>query len=176
MSIFTVLPANKVESTPLILVGGALSLVVGALYVAFEKSLLARRASSSDDVQLPAAPADHVDVLSKIVLGVQVGLVALAMLVTRSSVASLQAKLGLPLGVQVVGWVTLGESILSLFADGCRVDVASAWVVRRVQRVLSKTGVHPLLTTVLLREDSLRADCTRTAPTSRRFPTHHFMH
>lgn len=43
-------------------------------------------------------------------MGVQVGLVALAMVVTRSSVASLQAKQGLPLGTQVVGWVTLGKS------------------------------------------------------------------
>jgi len=31
------------------------------------------------------------------------------MLVTRSSVASLQAKQGLPLGTQMVGWLTLGE-------------------------------------------------------------------
>lgn len=45
--------------------------------------------------------------------GSQVGLVALAMLVTRSSVASLQAKQGLPLGTQVVGWVTLGKFLLS---------------------------------------------------------------
>ncbi len=33
------------------------------------------------------------------------------MLVTRSSVASLQAKQGLPLGTQMVGWLTLGEFV-----------------------------------------------------------------
>jgi hypothetical protein len=41
----------------------------------------------------------------------QIGLIVLAMLVTHSSATSLQAKLGLPRGNQVVGWVVLGESI-----------------------------------------------------------------
>lgn len=31
------------------------------------------------------------------------------MVVTRSSVASLQAKAGLPLGAQVTGWIVLGK-------------------------------------------------------------------
>ena len=34
---------------------------------------------------------------------------ALAIIVTRSSVASLQAKQGLPIGTQMVGWITLSE-------------------------------------------------------------------
>ena len=47
---------------------------------------------------------------------VQVGLVALAILVTRSSVASLQAKQGLPVGTQMAGWVTFGKmSCFSIF-------------------------------------------------------------
>ena len=37
----------------------------------------------------------------------QVGLVALAMLVTKSSVTSLQARQGLPLGAQIVGWAVM---------------------------------------------------------------------
>lgn len=45
----------------------------------------------------------------------QVGLIALAMLVTRSSVASLQTKQGLPLGTQAVGWITLGASTFCFF-------------------------------------------------------------
>jgi len=48
-------------------------------------------------------------------MGAQVGLVALAMLVTRSSVFSLQAKQGLPLGTQIVGWVTLIASFIVPF-------------------------------------------------------------
>jgi len=42
----------------------------------------------------------------------QVGLVGLSMLVTRSSVASLQARTGLPLGTQVIGWLVLGLPFL----------------------------------------------------------------
>jgi phosphatidylinositol glycan class N len=47
------------------------------------------------------------DSLSRSILGIQVGLIVLAMIVTRSSVASIQAKRGLPVGNQVVGWVVL---------------------------------------------------------------------
>lgn len=80
-------------------------LVLGLLYLGLEKSLLVQTAPS--DAGLGAAKTDNV---SRAILGVQVGLVALAMLVTRSSVASLQAKQGLPLGTQMLGWVVLGES------------------------------------------------------------------
>ncbi len=39
----------------------------------------------------------------------KVGLVGLATAVTRSSIASLQAKQGLPLGTQLMGWTVLGK-------------------------------------------------------------------
>jgi phosphatidylinositol glycan class N len=48
------------------------------------------------------------DLGTKMVLGVQVGLIGLTMFVTQSSVWSLQAKQGLPLGNLVVGWGILG--------------------------------------------------------------------
>lgn len=38
-------------------------------------------------------------------------MIALSLIVTRSSVSSLQAKQGLPLGNQVVGWFVLGKYI-----------------------------------------------------------------
>ena len=56
----------------------------------------------------------------RIILGLQAGLILLAMVVTRSSVASIQAKQGLPIGNQVVGWLVLGtheETILRELAN-----------------------------------------------------------
>ncbi|KAF2472695.1 putative phosphatidylinositolglycan class N [Lindgomyces ingoldianus] len=115
MSVFTLLPANKLEDTTLIFVGGILILLVGVFYIAFEKSLLVPTEPSKDG--LSAADADGV---SRAILSLQVGLVALAMLVTRSSVASLQAKQGLPLGTQIVGWATLVASLVLPFAHALR--------------------------------------------------------
>ncbi|KAF2774528.1 PigN-domain-containing protein [Teratosphaeria nubilosa] len=110
MSIFTLLPAMKIEDPNLILLGGFLILILGVLYIALEKSLLAQTAPSNQGLASP-----RVDPLSRAILGVQVGLVALAMMVTRSSVASLQAKQGLPLGTQMVGWFTLIASLVVPF-------------------------------------------------------------
>jgi phosphatidylinositol glycan class N len=42
-------------------------------------------------------------------VGIQIGLTLLAIVVTRSSALSLQAKQGLPLGNQILGWIVLGE-------------------------------------------------------------------
>lgn len=128
MSLFTLLPAIKVESASMILFGGLLMLVLGVLYIALEKSLLISTAPRKQGLSAPKA-----DGTSRAILGAQValwymrrdgdlltgvrqvGLIALAMLVTRSSVASLQAKQGLPLGTQMAGWCTLGESPVLLF-------------------------------------------------------------
>lgn len=73
-------------------------LLVGVLYILFEKNILS---STTGGKQA------SLDGLSGTLLGVQIGLIMLAMIVTRSSVASLQAKRGLPLGNQVVGWTIL---------------------------------------------------------------------
>ena len=110
MSVFTLLPANKVENAELVLGGGLLILVVGALYIVFEKSLLVQPTSSQDGLA-----SNRADGLSRSLMGVQVGLVALAMVVTRSSMASLSARQGLPLGTQVVGWITLVASLVVPF-------------------------------------------------------------
>ncbi|OQO02671.1 GPI ethanolamine phosphate transferase 1 [Cryoendolithus antarcticus] len=110
MSIFTVLPANKVEDANLISLGGFLILLLGLLYITFEKSLLVSTSPSNSGLAAPKP-----DGLSRAILGGQIGLIALAMLVTRSSVTSLQAKQGLPLGTQILGWVTLIASFLLPF-------------------------------------------------------------
>ena len=94
----------------------------GILYLIFEKNLLAKSGLSGDST----GPAHNV--LSRSLVGVQVrnalthakttpnmkqiGFIVLAMIVTRSSVLSLQAKMGLPRGNQIVGWFILGLEFL----------------------------------------------------------------
>lgn len=80
-------------------------LIVGILYTAFEKSIL-------QNVKVPkeGLGTDAPDLVSRSILGAQVGLIALAIIVTRVSVNSLQAKTGLPLGAQAVGWIVLRKS------------------------------------------------------------------
>ena len=70
---------------------------VGVVYLVFEKSNPGFKFSNPQDL------------VSSSILGAQIGLIMLAMFVTRSSIASLQAKKGLPLGNQVIGWLILGR-------------------------------------------------------------------
>ena len=98
MSLFTFLPVIKVESLNTILLGGFLMFGAGTAFLLF-------------DDRLGNAPKAQPTLLSpRALLGAQVGLILLAMIVTRSSVASLQAKRGLPLGNQIVGWLVLGRT------------------------------------------------------------------
>lgn len=105
MSAFTMLPANKAEDVRMVLLGGALMFAVGALYLFFEKTILA---DSNADNQL-ANPS--LNEKSRLILSVQLGLVLLSMIVTKSSISYIQARQGLPLGVLVVGWATLLASL-----------------------------------------------------------------
>lgn len=104
MSAFTLLPANKAENVPLIMIGGGLMFAVGGFYLVFEEKILAAGTSHTS-----AADAKN-NLNSRLVLSVQLGLVALSMIVTKSSIYHVQARQGLPLGVLVVGWATLGKS------------------------------------------------------------------
>ncbi|KKF97585.1 GPI ethanolamine phosphate transferase 1 [Ceratocystis platani] len=104
MSTFTLLPAMKTENLSLILAGGALMAFIGLLYLAFEDYILA-------DFSKPYHPQRQ-NMGSRVITGVQIGLVLLAMIVTHGSTLSLQAKQGLPRGNQIVGWITL---VVSLF-------------------------------------------------------------
>ncbi|KAL8987170.1 MAG: hypothetical protein Q9177_003595, partial [Variospora cf. flavescens] len=106
MSLFTLLPVVKVENINVILIGGFLMASVGLLYLLFEKSILSASSSGRSELSSPQA-----DGLSRNILGAQIGLIMLAMIVTRSSVASLQAKRGLPAGNQVIGWLVLVASL-----------------------------------------------------------------
>ncbi|KAI1083587.1 Phosphatidylinositolglycan class N-domain-containing protein [Whalleya microplaca] len=106
MSTFTLLPAMKVENITLIMLGGILMVAVGVFYLIFEDKLLA------DGSNTRKSKLRKDNRISRILIGVQTGLVLLAMLVTRSSALSLQAKLGLPRGNQLVGWLVLVVSLL----------------------------------------------------------------
>ncbi|KAH6132750.1 GPI ethanolamine phosphate transferase 1 [Parastagonospora nodorum] len=101
MSAFTLLPANKAESTTLIMLGGALMFAVGALYLFFEKSILAETGPTEELAE------PELDDKSRVILSIQLGLVLLSMIVTKSSIGYIQARQGLPLGILVVGRATL---------------------------------------------------------------------
>ena len=77
----------------------------GVLYLVFEESLAPSGAG--------ALASNDRSKFSRNVMGIQIGQIALAMLVTRSSVASIQAKQGLPLGNQIIGWLVLSGSLLA---------------------------------------------------------------
>lgn len=100
---------------------------IGAIYLVFEEKI-------SGPAHTPNGAADaQTNFKSRIVLGIQVrhtpispcsllsivqlGLVLLSIIVTKSSIHYVQARQGLPLGVLAVGWSTLGEPlVLTLLA------------------------------------------------------------
>ena len=86
--------------------------LVGVLYLLFEKSIL-----SDPNSNRQSSPA--LESLPRTILGIQVGLIILSMIVTSSSAASLQAKRGLPMGNQVVGWLVLSTSFMSSPSASC---------------------------------------------------------
>ncbi|KAL2429970.1 GPI ethanolamine phosphate transferase 1 [Exophiala dermatitidis] len=110
LSIFTLLPAIKVEDADTITAGGLLMFGAGLLYLYFEENITTRSKSTSATTK-DARP----NVLSRTIMGLQVGIILLTIIVTRSSVASIQAKKGLPLGNQVVGWFVFVASIILPF-------------------------------------------------------------
>lgn len=78
--------------------------IIGLLYLALEDFFLSGSSRSKQkDTAKPGVA------IGRAVMGIQIGLTLLAILVTRSSALSLQAKQGLPLGNQVVGWIVLGK-------------------------------------------------------------------
>jgi len=72
--------------------------LTGILYLLFEDAIIGSK-----------EPSAIGRVGSRIIMGIQLGMVLLAVIVTRSSVYSLQARQGLPFGNLVVGWVVFGK-------------------------------------------------------------------
>jgi GPI ethanolamine phosphate transferase 1 len=87
--------------------GGLFMFITGALYLIFENDITSKSRSG--------ASTSDANITSRILMGLQTGLIALTVIVTRSSIASLQAKRGLPLGNQVVGWSVLIASVILPF-------------------------------------------------------------
>lgn len=75
-------------------------IIIGMAYLIFQQRILTARTSN--------ASVENLDLASRSIIGIQIGLIALAVLVTKSSISFLQARLGLPIGNQVVGWIVLG--------------------------------------------------------------------
>ncbi|KAH0836980.1 hypothetical protein AYO21_01716 [Fonsecaea monophora] len=107
LSTFTLLRVVKVESSNMITAGGSLMFGAGVLYLAFEHDITKLSKSRVQE----AEP----NLLSRVLMGLQIGIIGLTIIVTRSSVASLQAKKGLPLGNQVIGWLVLIASVILPF-------------------------------------------------------------
>jgi phosphatidylinositol glycan class N len=105
MGIFTLLPANKVENIPLIMTGGFAMLTIGMAYLYWATF------SADEPLLSQWKGLNPLSMWESGLLGTQIGLVALAMIVTHSSATSLQAKQGLPRGNQIVGWIILGISL-----------------------------------------------------------------
>ncbi|KAH8690876.1 putative GPI-anchor [Talaromyces proteolyticus] len=132
MSTFTLLPAMKVESTTAITIGGMLMFVAGILYLIFEETF-ARGTGHT----ISASGA-------RTIMGAQIGMILLATIVTRSSALSLQAKAGLPLGNQVVGWAVLVSSLVLPFAH--RMYPNSSYLHRLVMIYLTFSPTFVILT------------------------------
>ncbi|RPA72718.1 PigN-domain-containing protein [Ascobolus immersus RN42] len=98
MSTFTMLPVVKVESLNMILGGGALMIIAGFAGSTFQPLSIRKDKTTID--------------WSSKILGLQTALVSGAMIVTRRSVTSLQAKEGLKFHDQVGGWVVIVASLL----------------------------------------------------------------
>jgi phosphatidylinositol glycan class N len=85
--------------------GGSLMFLTGILYLLFEDAIIGGHETASEESNASGR------VGSRVIMGMQLGMVLLAVIVTRSSVLSLQARQGLPFGNLVVGWVVLGEFV-----------------------------------------------------------------
>ncbi|KAK4230054.1 Phosphatidylinositolglycan class N-domain-containing protein [Podospora fimiseda] len=137
MSTFTLLPAMKAEDVNLILIGGALMVLIGLLYLILEDFILA-------DFTRPSKPVSPRNNLSRTLAGVQIGLTILAMIITHSSALSLQAKQGLPRGNQIMGWVVLVTSLLMPVAY--RLDPNSHYMHRLLVIFLTCAPTFVILT------------------------------
>jgi phosphatidylinositol glycan class N len=77
-------------------------LAIGIAYIAFEDRIIEQLPETKEAEKASGKP-----LITQTVFGAQVGLIVLAMIVTRSGIAAVATREGLPLGTQVAGWLTL---------------------------------------------------------------------
>lgn len=113
--------------------------IIGLLYLAMEDFFFAdfSWANRKRDTRPGRA-------IGRVVVGVQVGLTLLAIIVTRSSALSLQAKQGLPLGNQVVGWLVMIISFLTPI--GYKLDPTTHYMHRLMVIFLTCAPTFVILT------------------------------
>ncbi|KAI1003973.1 GPI ethanolamine phosphate transferase 1 [Podosphaera aphanis] len=109
MSSFTLFPAMKVENVDLIMIGGLAMVGIGIAYLTFEDRLISKPHISESSTKSCGK------VLSRSLIGAQIGFIILAMVTTYSSALSLQTKSGLPKGNQILGWLILILSLIMPF-------------------------------------------------------------
>ncbi|CAN6630432.1 GPI ethanolamine phosphate transferase 1 [Trichomonascus vanleenenianus] len=97
MATFTVIPVLKVESLVQIVSAGVIMVFAGFYYTFVLCKVL------------------HLRKTSLMIVGVQIGLIALSVVITYFTVLSLQARQGLPLGNQLIGWAVLIGSVVVPF-------------------------------------------------------------
>ncbi|KAG6873897.1 hypothetical protein C0995_009676 [Termitomyces sp. Mi166 len=98
-AVFPVLPVEKQESLPAILLGGCMILVCGVFSARWVLNEAERVKGKQSRQALTA------------LFIIQVTLIVAIMIITASSVRSLQAKQGLPLPNQVLGWIVLEHTL-----------------------------------------------------------------
>lgn len=96
---FTLLPANKVEDLTQIMAAGWIMVFISSY---FASSLFTSLNVSSPAMYFATA---------------QIAIIVVSTLITRQSVLSLSAKLGLPLYAQVVGWLCMVLSLIVPFSQ-----------------------------------------------------------
>lgn len=89
LAVISLQPVVKVENLDMIVGSGILAFSIAFVYTVYLSRVL------------------KLGGITMVTFGVQLGLILLSVIVTRSSVLSLQARNGLPIGSQLVGWMTL---------------------------------------------------------------------
>jgi phosphatidylinositol glycan class N len=117
--------------------------VMGVLYLIFG-TMITDGIPSGHTVLSGVIANANTHILSRTIIGVQTGLIVLSMIVTSSSLRSLQQKQGLPLGNQLLGWSILILSVTVPLLHGLQPN--PHWFHRLTIMFLTFAPIFVLLT------------------------------